>query len=208
MERSLEETTLRQAHKCIYWAWKAMKQRCQNPRCKAFCNYGMRGIKVCPEWQNFEPFCEWALSSGYQRGLELDRIDNDGDYCPENCRWTTRRANINNRRKTIMLTVNAEKRSRTEWEDLLKLPKGIVKAWVTTHGKSYAEERLDEVIRCGYKERDFARGHQFAPVRCIETGCEFLTITNAAKSLNVTFDAFRHALDANKPISGYHFIRV
>ena len=71
--------TLRQANKGLYWAWKSMKQRCQNPRCQAYHNYGARGITVCKDWQAFEPFCEWALANGYEKGLDLDRADNDGD---------------------------------------------------------------------------------------------------------------------------------
>lgn len=61
-----ETTTLRKRNKEIYAAWKAMKQRCLNPKCKAYKNYGKRGITVCDEWMNFEPFCEWALSHGWE----------------------------------------------------------------------------------------------------------------------------------------------
>ena len=77
--------TLRQKNIEIYWAWKSMKQRTQNPKCSAYKNYGARGIRVCKEWQIFEPFCKWALSAGWNKGLDLDRINNDGNYCPENC---------------------------------------------------------------------------------------------------------------------------
>lgn len=55
--------TLRQENKILYWAWKAMKQRCQNPKCKAYRNYGARGVKVCEEWQQFEPFLAWSLAN-------------------------------------------------------------------------------------------------------------------------------------------------
>lgn len=57
---TMREKTLRQANKEIYWAWKSMKQRTQNPKCSAYKNYGARGIQVCNKWQKFEPFCEWA----------------------------------------------------------------------------------------------------------------------------------------------------
>ena len=71
--------TLRQKNIEIYWAWKSMKQRTQNPKCSAYKNYGERGIRVCKEWQIFEPFCKWALSAGWNKGLDLDRINNDGN---------------------------------------------------------------------------------------------------------------------------------
>ena len=66
-------------------------------------NYQDRGITVCDEWLIFENFRDWALSHGYKEGLQIDRIDNDKGYCPENCRWVTPKENMNNRRNTIRL---------------------------------------------------------------------------------------------------------
>lgn len=66
-----------------------MKRRCQSPAEPNFALYGARGIKVCPEWQTFVGFLDWALMSEYGAGKVLDRIDSDGDYAPDNCRWTT-----------------------------------------------------------------------------------------------------------------------
>lgn len=70
--------------------WSSMKQRCNNPNDKHYHRYGMRGITYCKEWESFKPFMEWAHRNGYQEGLTLDRIDNDGNYCPDNCRWLSR----------------------------------------------------------------------------------------------------------------------
>lgn len=79
--------------------WQGLKQRCNNPKCHAYKYYGARGIKVCEEWTNaFEAFRDWAIAHGYYSGLEIDRIDNDGNYEPSNCRWTTHKENMQNRR--------------------------------------------------------------------------------------------------------------
>lgn len=169
----------RQEYKKIYWAWKAIKQRCNNPKCKAYSNYGGRGIKVCDEWENFSSFLEWALANGYAAGLEIDRVDPNGNYSPNNCRWITCKENINNRRKTIFLTVNGVTRARTEWETVANISKGTVKSWVYTRGKAYAERRIEDVLRDGYKPRDYSYGHLKAVVH-LESGREFPSVKETA----------------------------
>ena len=82
----------------IYRVWGGMKSRCQIESASAFYKYGERGISVCDEWQDFEPFMRWALANGYEEHLEVDRMDNYGDYCPENCRIVTKKENMQNRR--------------------------------------------------------------------------------------------------------------
>jgi hypothetical protein len=80
--------------------WYNMIARCYNPRVLKFKDYGKRGISICAEWRNnFDAFYAWALVSGYDISLQIDRIDNDGDYTPDNCRFVTRRENVTNRQR-------------------------------------------------------------------------------------------------------------
>lgn len=87
----------------IYQVWYAMIGRCQKENFgHAYQHYSKRGITVCSEWQEFEPFYVWAKGNGYERGLSLDRIDNDAGYSPSNCRWATERQQAQNRSNSIL----------------------------------------------------------------------------------------------------------
>lgn len=93
-----------------------MLHRCYNSATESFPRYGGRGIGVCQKWINsYFYFEEWAARTGFRVGLQLDRINNNGGYGPNNCRWTTPRANSNNRRSTLMLTAFGETKSAAEW---------------------------------------------------------------------------------------------
>lgn len=100
----------------LYGVWNSMKYRCYNKNAHNYCNYGGRGIKICKQWiDNFLNFYEWAISNGYKEGLTIDRIDNDGDYCPSNCRFTTVLRQSNNTRRNFLITYKNETLSATEW---------------------------------------------------------------------------------------------
>lgn len=96
--------------------WNGMKQRCNNVNSPNYKNYGARGIMVCDEWKyDLVTFYNWCISAGWRSGLEIDRIDNEGNYTPENCRIVTRSVNCNNTRRTIMLEYNGIKMALSDW---------------------------------------------------------------------------------------------
>ena len=144
-----QRVNVRKENKKLYWCWKSIKQRCTNPKCNAYKNYGKRGIKVCDKWMEFENFLEWAMSNGWENGLEIDRTDNNGDYCEENCRWVTRRENINNRRNTVFITVSDVTKPLTQWSDEIKVDRALITYWVKKHGKGYASERIKQKLQKG-----------------------------------------------------------
>lgn len=100
----------------LYPTWQGMKTRCTNPKVGCFYRYGGRGIKVCDEWLvSYESFKSWAISHGWQHGLELDRRDNNGNYCPENCQWVTHAVNMANSSPARHITAWDETKSISEW---------------------------------------------------------------------------------------------
>lgn len=102
-------------HHPLYYVWKDMIRRCYNEKHKAFKRYGGRGITVCPEWlSSFKAFYEWAEAK-WVKGLELDRINNDGNYTTDNCRFITRQKNTNNRSTNITITAFGETKTISEW---------------------------------------------------------------------------------------------
>lgn len=95
LQRAIPNNQLR-----LHRIWSSMKQRCTNPKTKDYRYYGERGIRVCEEWEDFEAFYYWAIANGYKDGLTIERRDNDGNYCPENCEWIEKAAQQRNTRKT------------------------------------------------------------------------------------------------------------
>ena len=136
----------------LYAIWNNMRERCRNPKTREYHRYGGRGIKVCDEWLNdFQAFYDWAIANGYDdtapRGqCTIDRIDNDGNYCPENCRWTTAKVQANNTRRTRFIEFNGEKHSVTEWARRLGMNQSTLSMRINKYGWS-AEKALKTEVR-------------------------------------------------------------
>lgn len=91
----------------LHGIWQTMKSRCNNPNMQKYPSYGGRGIKVCDEWNGrngYFPFKKWALANGYNDSLTIERIDVNGDYCPENCIWIPNKNQGYNKRNTLYIT--------------------------------------------------------------------------------------------------------
>lgn len=102
----------------LYRAWNQIQDRCFKPNKPEYINYGLRGITVCQEWVNsFEVFFKWAMENGWEKGLTLDRINNDGDYEPSNCRWATHKVQNRNKRSNILITAFGETKCMVEWSE-------------------------------------------------------------------------------------------
>lgn len=108
-----------------YAVWKGMRLRCSNPNVQHYARYGGRGIRVCERWDAYENF----LSDMGPRpeGFELDRIENDGNYEPANCRWVSVKENCRNRSSNRLLTYNGQTHCLAEWVEITGLPRHVLK---------------------------------------------------------------------------------
>ena len=107
----------------LHRIWHNMRTRCYNPNYDKYQYYGGKGITVCDEWRNsYNSFWGWAYSHGYNDSLTLDRIDVDGNYCPENCKWVDRKAQANNRTSNHYLEYGGQRKTVQEWSDVLGIP--------------------------------------------------------------------------------------
>ena len=116
------------SHTRIDNIYKAMVDRCNNPNCISYKNYGAKGIKVCDEWENDKlKFFEWAFANGYKKTLTLDRIDNFKGYSPENCRWVTYKEQGRNKRNTVFLTAFGETKPLMEWSEIVGISHNTIR---------------------------------------------------------------------------------
>ena len=102
----------------LHHTWGNMKDRCYNKNSGEYYAYGGRGIAVCEEWRhNFQAFYDWAVSHGYSDNLTIERVNVDGNYEPQNCKWATRKEQMNNTRRNRKLTYNGKVQTLQQWAD-------------------------------------------------------------------------------------------
>ena len=102
----------------LYRIYTRMKSRCNNSNDHTFCRYGARGITVCREWENsFQLFAQWAYNNGYSELLTIERVDNNGNYEPGNCRWATYKEQSNNTRANHFIECDGKRKTLSQWAD-------------------------------------------------------------------------------------------
>lgn len=106
-----------------------MRKRCYKPNSNCYKNYGGRGITVCDEWMGkdgHKNFYKWAIENGYRKGMSIDRINNDGNYTPENCRWATPKTQAYNRSTNSYITIHGKTQTVSEWADEIGISRGAM----------------------------------------------------------------------------------
>lgn len=111
----------------LYGIWCNMKTRCTNPNSEYFYLYGGKGIEVCDEWKDFCSFYKWSMDNGYADNLTIDRINNDGNYCPENCRWVTNIEQQNNTSRNHIIEYLNNKYTMKQFSDKYNISYGSLK---------------------------------------------------------------------------------
>lgn len=121
----------------LYTIWHGMKQRCHCETSHDYKNYGARGIIVCDEWRNdFSAFRDWALDNGYTDKLSIDRIDVNGSYCPENCRWTDCKTQNRNRTTNVIVSYRGKEYNYAELAEIAGISYGALYARINHFGWS------------------------------------------------------------------------
>ena len=144
--------------KRIYNIFNGMKNRCYNMKSKDYKNYGARGIKICNQWLNKENgidnFFDWSITNGYKENLTIDRIDVNGNYEPDNCRWITLKQQFLNKRNNKLITFNNKTQTLSEWSKELKIKYPTLNNRINTN-KWDIERAFTKPLRKGGQYVDF-----------------------------------------------------
>lgn len=175
--------------KRLYKIYYGIKTRCLNPHCDNFDRYGGRGITICDEWlTSFDNFYNWAIANGYEDHLTIDRLDNDGNYCPNNCAWHTHRQQMKNTSRNIYVDFGGEKTALTTISEALNIPDYVLRE------RRNAGDTGEKLFRpCLRRSRK---------VMCIETGKIFESITDAERSLGLKHGGIWQQIKGNNKTCG------
>lgn len=135
----------------LYRKWNSMLRRCEDPSYHAYKNYGGRGIEVCDDWHDFTIFRDWVNETRTDISLSLDRIDNDGNYSPDNCKWSTNQEQQNNKRNNLYFSLNDEVHTLSDWCRILNLPYSVIQSRITASGWSF-EQAISTPLPAHYYE--------------------------------------------------------
>lgn len=140
----------------LHGIWLGMKARCTNPNVDYYSCYGGRGIKVCKEWeQDFEAFYSWALTHGYSDDLTIDRINNDMDYSPDNCKWSNQKEQANNRRNSRLVTFDGKTQSVQMWADEIGIDSKLIYYRLS---RGWSIEDALSTVKLHHGQRLYGRG--------------------------------------------------
>lgn len=165
----------------IFSRFRHMISRCYNPKDKSYDNYGGRGIEMCDEWRtNYQAFENWALSHGFREDLSIDRIDNDGNYEPNNCRFVTLKENNQNRRSSKFYTINGETKNLQQWCDYYGIKRGTV---ITRLEHNWSiEKALTQPLISNERDRISLIGKKFGRLRVLSyAGDEYIGSDNNSR---------------------------
>jgi hypothetical protein len=141
----------------LFNIWQGMRQRCNNPNANFYEYYGAKGVKICQEWNEYKAFKQWAVENGYDEGLSIDRIDVDGGYNPNNCRWISLREQQSNKSNNVFVLYQDEDITLAELSRRTGLSLPMLhrryhagytgeKLWQTTHLKTGKEVNTSQEV--------------------------------------------------------------
>lgn len=158
----------------LYNTWTQIKQRCTNEKNDRYEEYGGRGIKVCKEWmESFEVFIEWAQKNGYRNDLSIDRIDVNGDYEPDNCKWSTQVEQQRNKRNNHYIPINGKSKTVAEWAEISGVPYKTLQRRIDTGCK---KEDLFKPVNYHWKQIEINGELKPMSVWAKEYGLQYSTI--------------------------------
>lgn len=176
----------------LYGIWRGMKRRCNDPKVKAYPNYGGRGIKICAEWEaDFETFKNWAYANGYEENLTIERKDVNKGYCPENCKWATKLEQARNKRNSVRTydvfgnersirdVVDGKKVSYSAIEDRLR--KGWDIEAAIKIPKLTNKDRSKHVEQLSIETGEVIREYESVKEACREGGISYKALTRRCK---------------------------